>query len=219
MMRAVVCFDMTRLILVRHAQSESNQAKFYAAQTNVNLTELGRAQAQETARFLKDHPIDVAYSSDYVRVIQTAKPIVKDRGLSLIPTVGLREINGGVWEGLPYSEIDAKYPNERALWYKDIVNCVCPGGDSVRDVFIRASRTIDDILSESRGKNILIASHATVIRVLLTRFHGVPLEGIKDIPWPENASVTIVDYDDEGQFHIVLQGYNEHLKKAGLTPA
>lgn len=216
MLRVAVCFDMTRLILVRHAQSESNEAKFYAAQTNVNLTELGRAQAEETARFLRDYPIDVAYSSDYVRVIQTAKPIVKDRGLSLIPTVGLREINGGAWEGLPYSEIEARYPVERAIWHNDIVNCICPGGDSVRDVFIRASRTLDEILAESRGKNILIASHATVIRVLLTRFHGVSLEGIKDIPWPGNASVTIVDYDGD-KFHLVLQGYDEHLKQAGLV--
>lgn len=215
MPKGAVCFDMTRLILVRHAQSESNEAKFYAAQTNVNLTELGRAQAEETARFLRDYPIDVAYSSDYVRVIQTAKPIVKDRGLCLIPMVGLREINGGVWEGLPYSEIDAKYSTERAIWYNDIVNCVCPGGDSVRDVFIRASRTIDQILTECKGKNVLIASHATVIRVLLTRFHGVPLEGIKDIPWPGNASVTIVDYDGD-KFHLVLEGYDEHLKQKGL---
>ena len=66
---------MTRLILVRHAQSESNEAKFYAAQTNVNLTELGRAQAEETAHFLADYPIDIAYSSDYVRVIQRRQGI------------------------------------------------------------------------------------------------------------------------------------------------
>lgn len=217
MKKAVACFDMTRLILVRHAQSESNEARFYGGQTNVNLTELGRAQARETAQFLRDYPIDVAYSSDYVRVIQTAKPIVKDRGLSLIPTVGLREINGGVWEGLTYSEINEKYSAERAIWHNDIVNCICPGGDSVRDVFVRASRSLDEILAASREKNILIASHATVIRVLLTRFHGVPLEGIKDIPWPGNASVTVVDYDDEGGFHIVLQSYNEHLKQAGLA--
>ena len=45
------------------------------------------------------------------------------------------------------------------------------------------------------------------------------LEGITDIPWPGNASVTVVDYDDEGQFHIVLESYDEHLKKAGLAPA
>lgn len=208
---------MTRLIFVRHAQSESNASGFYAAQTNVNLTECGREQAQETARFLRDYPIDIAYSSDYVRVIQTAKPIVKDRGLSLIPTVGLREINGGAWEGLTYTEIEQRYPQERALWYNDIINCICPGGEGVNDVFIRASRTIDDIVSKNRGKNILIASHATVIRVLLTRFHGVTLEGIKGIPWPSNASVTIVDCDDEGNSHIVLEGYNDHLKQAGLA--
>ncbi len=211
MPRVVICFDMTRLILVRHAQSESNANKFYAARTNVNLSDLGREQARETARFLEKYPIDIAYSSDYVRVLQTAKPIVKPRGLTLIHTAGLREINGGIWEGLSYAEIERRFPKERAVWYDDIVNSVCPGGDSVRDVFIRATKTLDEILAANSGKNILIASHATVIRVLLTRFLGLPLDRLGEVPWPGNASVTVVDVDDEGNFHVVLQGYDAHL--------
>ncbi len=202
---------MTRLILVRHAQSESNANRFYAARTNVNLSDFGREQAKETARFLEDYPIDIAYSSDYVRVLQTAKPIVKSRGMSLIHTPGLREINGGIWEGLSYTEIERRYPRERAIWYDDIVNSICPGGDSVRDVFIRASQTLDEILAANKGKNILISSHATVIRVLLTRFLGLPLDRLGDVPWPGNASVTVVDVDDEGNFHVILQGYDKHL--------
>ena len=52
--RVVGFFDMTRLIIVRHAQSESNSAHFYAASTNVNLTELGRKQAEDV---LEKHTI------------------------------------------------------------------------------------------------------------------------------------------------------------------
>ena len=121
---------MTRLIIVRHAQSESNYAHFYAAATNINLTELGRKQAEETAKYLKDTHIDIAYSSNLVRVVQTAKPIVRGRNIPLIITDDLREINGGGFEGITYDEIYERHPYERYMWDNDIVNCYCPNGES-----------------------------------------------------------------------------------------
>ena len=208
---------ITRLVFVRHGQSESNAGRFYGGRLNVNLTELGRAQAEETARYLKDIHIDAAYSSDYVRTIQTAKPILRGRDVPLAPHLGLREINGGAWEGMAYSEIEERYPVERGIWHKNIMGMVCPGGDSANDVFIRAMGAIRDILKDNEGKTVLVSAHATIIRVLLTHFHGIDLRAINDVPWSPNASVTIVDCHDDGHFEIVLESYDEHLKSAGLA--
>ena len=207
---------MTRLIVVRHAQSESNQAKFYAAATNVNLTEFGREQAELTADFLRDYPIDRAYSSPMVRVIQTAKPIIRGRGLDLEIVPDLREIDGGMWEGLPYTEIENCYHNERNLWYNDFINCICPGGDSVSELYNRVRPAFEKIIADNRGKTVLVASHATPIRLMLTHFSGKPIKESNSTPWPENASVTIVDCFDDGTYDLILFAHDEHLKAKNM---
>ena len=204
--------NTTRLIIVRHAQSESNKAKFYAAATNVNLTEFGREQAEKTAAFLQAYHIDRAYSSPMVRVIQTAKPIIRDRGISLEIEPNLREINGGIWEGLSYQEIETCYHHERELWYNDFINCICPGGDSVYELYQRVKSAFEKIIEENRGKTVLVASHATPIRLMLTRFLEKPIQKANDTPWPGNASVSVVDCFEDGTYHIVLFAHDDHLK-------
>ena len=202
----------TRLVIVRHAQSESNEARFFAAATNVNLTALGRRQAQKTAEFLADCTFDRAYSSPMVRVLQTAKPIVAGRELTLEHTPDLREINGGMWEGLSYTEIETTYPEERKLWYHSFGDCICPGGDSVADIDQRVRKIFLQIIKENVGKTVLVATHATPLRVIVNYFLGKTLRQIDDIPWARNASVTIVDCFEDGTYDVVLSGYDEHLK-------
>lgn len=207
---------MTRLIIVRHAQSESNYARFYAASTNINLTELGRKQAEETAKYLKDTHIDIAYSSNLVRVVQTAKPIVRGRDIPFIITRDLREIDGGGFEGLTYDEIHERYPYERSMWDNDIVNCYCPSGESLYDVYNRIAPAFDEIIEANCGKTVLVATHACPIRVMTNKFLGKPFSELNSTPWAANASVTIVDVDDANNYTIVKQGYNQHLIDAGL---
>ena len=202
----------TRLIVVRHAQSESNKAKFYAAAINVNLTEYGRMQAEKTAAFLREYPIDRAYSSPMVRVIQTAKPIIRGRNLELEIIPDLREIYGGAWEGLSYEEIEREYPVERDLWYHNFIYCICPGGDSVSDLYNRVRPAFEKIVADNYGKTVLVASHATPIRLMLTRFMGKPIRESNNGPWPENASVTVVDCYEDGTYDLILSAYDEHLK-------
>lgn len=216
MPRAVSCFDMTRLIIVRHAQSESNLTHFYAANTNVNLTELGRKQAEATAKYLKDTHIDIAYCSNLVRVVQTAKPIVRDRDIPFIITSDLREINGGGFEGITYDEILEKYPYERRMWYEDTLNCYCPDGESFYDVYNRIAPAFDKIIEANRGKTILVATHACPIRVMTNKFLGKPFSELNSTPWTGNASLTVVDVDDNNNYTVVDQGYNKHLTDAGI---
>lgn len=203
----------TRLVIVRHAQSESNKARFFAAATNVNLTDLGREQAEKTAAFLSNYTFDRAYSSPMVRVQQTAKPIIRGRGLSLEICADLREIHGGMWEGLPYSEVDELYPDERALWYHSLGDCVCPGGDSMSDVDQRVRAAFLKIIADNPGKTVLVATHATPIRVITNFFLGKTLREIDDLTWAGNASVTVVDCFEDGRYEVILQGHDDHLNQ------
>ena len=101
---------MTRLILIRHGQSEANKGIWWAGHTDAPLSEVGREQAAAAARYLRaNEQIDVAYSSDLSRAMETARPTAEAFGLSVIPDKGLREIFSGKWEGITFAEINEKY--------------------------------------------------------------------------------------------------------------
>ncbi len=209
---------MTRIIAVRHAQSEGNLAHFCCGHTDISLTPLGMRQAEETARFLDAYPIDRIYSSDLLRVVMTARPTAERRGMEIIRDIGLREINVGDWEGMPHCELDRCDP-AREAWHHDFVNAACPGGESVRELFARIRLTFRRLAEENNGRTIALFTHATPVRSMLTEWRGQPIEAINQTPWPGNASVTVVDYLDDGSYRLVLAAHDEHLVQAGVSDA
>ena len=201
---------MTTLIFVRHGQSASNLAQRFTGQGDTPLTELGHLQAQCTAEFLKDRKIDKIYTSDLSRAMQTAEPTAKMHGLEIIPDPNFREINAGRWEGKLYTELSAEFPESYARWLHDIGHACPDGGESVLELANRVYVETDRILQEDRGKCVAIFTHATPVRMMGCRWFGIsPEDGVK-VPFCGNASVSIVEYDDDGSFRLIHYGYDKH---------
>ena len=107
---------LTRMVFVRHGQSMANISGVFAGQTDVPLSPLGRKQAEELNDFLLEHyTIDAVYSSDLSRAYETVLPTAGTLGLPIEKDVSLREIDGGLWEGLYIEEIAPTYPKEYTL--------------------------------------------------------------------------------------------------------
>lgn len=193
---------MTKIYLVRHGQSEANLKDLFLGQMNLDLTALGHDQAEKTAEYLKNIHIDKIYASDLTRAYQTAEHTANKKGMEIIKNTGLREINAGHWELVSFSDLPRLYPKEWRIWTEDIGHSRCPGGESVEEVQIRVFAEVERLARENDGKTICLFSHATSIRTFVCRINGKTLDEIKDIPWPSNASVTEVDYQD-GEFKLV----------------
>ncbi|MBQ5833191.1 MAG: histidine phosphatase family protein [Clostridia bacterium] len=203
---------MTTLILVRHGQSNTNLEQRFTGQGHAVLTELGQKQAECTAHYLDRYSIDVIYSSDLTRSMQTAEATARRQGRSVIPNANLREIDAGLWEGLPYAELKKTYPESYALWTDDLGRAHPDGGESVTDLAERMCREVDALAKQNPGKCIAIFSHATPVRMAGCRWMGVPFEEAASTPRCSNASVTIAEYDDEGHFlRLVEYAYDRHL--------
>lgn len=196
---------MTTVIVVRHGESLSNLNKTFTGQWDVPLTELGHIQARNTAEFLKDYHIDAIYSSDLTRAIQTAQPTADQRDLTIVPDARLREIHGGDWQGRPGAVIAEMYPESHTVWKKDIENS-CPGGvESYRQVSARMHEFFEEILKKHRGECVAVFSHALALHTMAQDWIGKD----KD-PWMTNASVSILEYEDDGTCHVKLFSYDKH---------
>ncbi len=201
---------MTTLIFVRHGQSQANLDLVFAGHTDTPLTTLGVRQAENTAAFLHDYPIERIYASDLSRAMQTAEPTARDHGLSIIPDSEMREIFAGNWEGRPYESLRDEYGNDYETWIRDCGHAHPDGGESVVQLSQRIYAEFDRIAAENRGRCVAVFSHATPIRLLCARWHGIAVEELKTVSFVPNASVSIVEIDETDTVHVRLLGYDAH---------
>ena len=208
---------MKTLIFIRHGQSQSNLNMIFTGQSNVPLTPLGMRQAENTACFLDAFPIDVIYSSDLLRSMQTAMPTARRKGLTVVPEEGLREIFAGAWEGRSYESLAQEDTEEFDRWRTDCGNSCPRDGESVKALAKRIYATVDRILSQERGKCVALFTHATPIRLMRARWEGIDMDDLSDLPFCGNASVSVVDYADDGTFQVRLCCYDGHQGEDATT--
>ena len=188
---------MTRLIMVRHGESETNLAGRLTGQLDVDLTPEGRAQAAETAAFiLGKYRIDRIVSSDLRRAADTARPVADTLGLEIETDSALREMDMGLWQGLAFGELRQKYAESWNRWREDITEGRPDGGESIRETAERVYRAVDGIVSRYEGENVLITTHAAPVRIMICRALGWPLGKIRRVDWVGNASVTEIVCED-----------------------
>ena len=190
---------MTKLVFVRHGESESNVSGYFTGQTDVPLSPLGRRQAQELKEYLlKTYTIGAVYSSDLQRARDTVMPAAQALGLPVRLSRALREVDGGEWEEKPVEEVARDYAQDYAAWCGNIGLARCTGGESMAEVQRRGIAEAVRIAAENEGKTVLIGTHAGFLRAMQCHWQHLPLSAMKDIPWVPNASATEVDYEGSG---------------------
>ncbi len=203
---------MTRLIVVRHGESEANRRERFAGSWDVPLTDLGIRQAQLVGEYLKAYHIDRIYSSDLARAYETARHIAAPCGLTVEKEPDIREIHGGVWEEMVFDDLSKTYPEDFNVWHTDIGNARCTGGESVAELAERVGKAVHRIVRENDGKTVCIVCHGTPVRVLGCIWRGVDVHNMNSVPWVANASVSIAEYENADTLpELVMYGYTDHL--------
>ncbi len=208
---------MTTLLLIRHGESQANLEERFAGHLDVPLSETGKAQAEATAVYIASHyTVDAVYASDLARAFYTGKAVADLFNLPIIKDDTLREIFAGDWEGTTYDDLQTHFPSSYSVWLSDIGNAVCDNGESVAALQTRFLSALRRIASKNDDKTLVIATHATPIRTLLCHCEGKPLDEMKTVPWPTNASVTIVGYDND-TFRLIQSANDAHLGQKRTT--
>lgn len=202
---------MTRLILVRHGQSDGNLRRAFLGHTDLDLSELGYSQADAVGRALANEHIDVIYASDLKRAYNTSLPTARAHSLDVIKTAALREVYAGEWENKLFTELIEEYPESYGnTWLNNIGMAHPDGGESVEQLRVRVCREIERIAQENQGKTVAIFTHATPIRAFCATLHGLIGSRMHELIWVSNASITRVEYENE-KFTVTEYGSEEHL--------
>lgn len=201
----------TTLLLIRHGESMANAGRYFAGQTDAPLSELGYRQAEATGEYLKAFPIHACYASDLSRAYDTGLAAVKHHSIPVIPSTHLREICCGKWEGLTYDEIQHRYPDIYETWKKDTGFVRIPGGETLAHAQERMQSFLQAVCKAHPGETVCIATHAMVIRLFTLQILDIPLQHMMEHPFPSNASVTTVTWED-GKFTLTEYSHDAHLE-------
>ena len=193
----------TRVYLIRHGQIVGHETPSYNGHADVALTEYGISQYQQLRERLKDEGITACYSSDLSRCAVGAEIICEQLGIRPNFDARLRELNIGIWEGMTWLEIVAKYPEEWHARLADIVNHRVPGGENLLDLAGRALPALQEIVAAHRGENILLVGHGGINRVLLLHAIGAPLSSLFNIE-QKYGCLNIIDFFDDGNRTVSL---------------
>ncbi|KAB1942647.1 bifunctional RNase H/acid phosphatase [Micromonospora sp. ALFpr18c] len=162
-------FTATRLILVRHGETEYTEQRRYSGRGDVPLSERGRAQAVATgARVAALAPsVAAVLSSPLSRCTATAAAIAGALGDVPVRTEDdLIECDFGQWEGRTFAEVRERWPGEMDAWLAS-PRVAPPGGESFTHVAERAHRVIAGLLTAYPGETVVVVSHVSPIKLVL----------------------------------------------------
>lgn len=172
------------LLFARHGETDWNIQKRIQGSADTELNENGLLQASQLARQLETNHIrpERIYTSRQRRARQTAETAAKALGVECIVQDGLEEISFGLWEGLTWNQVEERYPEEFAAWYKNRRYEKTPEGESYQDLLNRLLPTLHAVIkkeealtaSGSHSGTILFVTHSAVIMSLMACLNNTP---------------------------------------------
>ena len=209
---------MTRLLIVRHAESAFNDQNRIQGHQDSRLTFKGLYQAQHLARKIKKIKIDKIYSSDLGRAYATTLEITRHTKLPIVRDPLLREIHLGDWEGMTHEEVDKLYDKGYQKWLKKPSSIKIPKGEGIEHFKKRVVGRVRSIARVNCGKSVLIVTHGGVITALLADWLKADFDHLLLNLRIDNTSITTADETDK---RVRLHCINDtsHLFRQRRPPA
>ena len=200
---------MSKLVIVRHGQSQWNLENRFTGFVDIPLTVLGRVEAHLASEKLKNYTFSCAFTSVLSRAIETLDIILQDIGQTNIPiyqNAALNERMYGDLQGLNKGETAEKFGVKQVELWRRSYDTAPPNGESLKDTKERVVPYFETIIAPKLhiGQNILISAHGNSLRALMMYLENIDPKTIATINIPtgiprlysfsEDMNITSVRY-------------------------
>jgi len=184
----------TRLVLVRHGQTDVNAAGRFQGQQDTPLNRVGRKQADAVAGRIAALKPAHLLSSDLARARDTAAAIAAATGLSVETDARLREIDVGRWQGLSVVEVGAAHPwfAEKLAAGEDFRRSET--GETATEAGERIAGVLAEVVQRRPGETIVVVGHGLALRVGTALTLGLGFAGSYALSGLWNCSWTILEH-------------------------
>ena len=204
---------MTTVILVRHGETVWNLEGRVQGHGNSGLSELGKRQAERLAERLIKRDVDVVYSSDLQRALDTIAPYIHKSAKSVVLTEALREKCFGEWEGLTRVDLEERYGE---IWHRYHVlreiHTAVPGGESWDEVHARTVGFVRKVVDEQgSGRTVLIVGHGGALRPIILHALRAPLTSLTHLS-VDNTGLTELHFKTPDDGRVITLNDCSHLE-------
>lgn len=160
-----------QITLVRHAEIEEKYHRCYNGAIDIDLSDKGVIQAKELAKYLDTQSYDAVFCSDLIRAKKTLEHSIHSK--NAIYTPHLREKSWGKHEGMSFDAII----KQGEIEYIDFMQWIeALDGELYFEYIQRIKDFFFEYLPSHNKQNVLIITHAGVIRVLIALVQELSLE-------------------------------------------
>ncbi|MFD0267381.1 bifunctional RNase H/acid phosphatase [Streptomyces sp. NPDC127106] len=201
-------------VLLRHGETALTPQKRFSGSggSDPELSPAGRRQAHAVAEALAARgTIQTVISSPLRRCRETAQTVADRLGLDVTVEKGLREVDFGAWEGLTFTEVQERFPEDLQAWLDSPKAAPTGGGESFAAATRRISATRDRLLAAHAGRTVLLVTHVTPVKILVRLALGAPPESLFRMELSA-ASLTAVAYYADGNASVRLLNDTSHLR-------
>lgn len=210
---------MVKMYLVRHAEAQGNILEFFQGHTDCDVTEKGLKQLDMLSLRFRNVDFDAVYSSPLTRAVKTAEAVNRFKGLPIVTDERLIEINGGVWEGKKWTDIERDYPDDHSVWRHTPWKFDPPQGESMEHIYARMVGAVTDIAEKNQGKTVVVVSHGCALKNYLAHVEYGDITRLDDVGWSDNTAVSLVEFDDNMIPKIIYKNDSSHLPQELSTLA
>mgnify|MGYP002622803453 CR=1 FL=1 len=191
--------DLAKFFLMRHGETAWNQdGNRYCGRTDIPLSDAGKQQAENVARYFRHISFDAIYASPLKRAIETAGPVAGSQSCSIRQDERIIEIDFGLWEGLRKAEIERQFPVEWAKWCDDPAETAAGvNGETATQVFERMNSFFTEKSREHSDGNILVVGHNTAIRLYIAGMLSMPFRSYRLLV-QDNTGFSVLEPSDYG---------------------
>jgi probable phosphoglycerate mutase len=168
--------EATRIVLIRHGETDWNAATRIQGHTDIPLNRRGRWQAHRVGQALADEGLAAVYSSDLQRAHATAQAVAQAGGLVVQVSPTLRERAFGAFEGMSFTEIETQRPDDARRWRQRDPDFGPPGGETLKDFYARSVQAVHDLAARHEGQAVALVAHGGVLDCLYRAATGQPLD-------------------------------------------
>lgn len=193
---------MSRLVLIRHGESQWNLENRFTGWVDVPLSPKGIEEAKAAGKKLAEFKFNRAFSSVLARANETLRLVLESIGQTTIPIEKDKALNErmyGELQGLNKSETAKKFGDEQVKIWRRSYDVRPPGGESLKDTAERVLPYYDSRIKPYvlKGETILIAAHGNSLRALVMQLEHLTREQVLELNIPTGAPL-LYELDNSG---------------------
>lgn len=200
-----------RIYITRHGETQWNAEGRMQGWLNSNLSEKGVANAQKLGEHLKHIDFDYVCCSPLGRAKETASHVMGDKTTQIVYNEAFKEMGFGIWEGMMHDDVKEQYPEQQHNFWNAPHLFEAISGESYELFIDRIRNGFENLIADKECKNILLVTHAAVIKAIFAIIEKRSLADFWAPPFTYDTCLSILEIENE-EIRVLMEPDISHLK-------